>query len=94
MLSLEGKKNLTVLFIIAGAAVVAFLAFSMFKDAPFVRERITEEVTIDGKINNSCVVETSDSVMSSKKIENCDLGVGTKVKVTYQKALPTAEIVK
>jgi len=93
-LSFEGKRNLTVLFVIAGAAVVAFIAFSMFKDVPLVREQITEEVTISGKIDNSCVIETSDSVMSSKKIENCDLEVGTKAKITYQKALPTAEIVK
>lgn len=93
-MSFEGKRNLTVLFVIAGVAVVAFIAFSMFKDVPLVREQITEEVTISGKIGNSCVIETSDSVMSSKKIENCDLGVGTKAKITYQKALPTAEIVK
>lgn len=93
-MSFEGKRNLTVLFIVAGVAVVAFIAFSMFKDAPLVREQIMEEVTITGKIDNSCVVETSDSVMSSKKIGNCDLEVGTKVKVTYQKALSTAEIVK
>lgn len=66
----------------------------MFKDAPLVREQITEEVAINSKIDNSCVIETSDSVMSAKKIENCDLEVGTKVKVTYRKALPTAEIVK
>jgi hypothetical protein len=93
-LSFEGKRNLTVLFIVAGIAVVAFIAFSMFKDAPLIREQITEEVTINAKIDNSCVVETNDSVMSSKKIENCDLVVGTKVTVLYQKALSTAEIVK
>jgi len=92
--SFEGKRNLTVLFIIIGVAVVAFLAVSMFKDTPLVREKITEEVIINGKINNSCVVETSDSVMSSKKIQNCDLSVGTKVKISYQKALPTAEIIE
>lgn len=89
----EGKKSLPVLFVIVGVAVVAFFAASMFKDVPLMREKITEEVTVNGKIGNSCVIDTSDSVMSSKKIANCDLTVGTKVKVSYQKALPTAEIV-
>jgi len=92
--SLEGKRNLTVLFILGGLAVVAFVAISMFKDVPLIREEITEEVTINGKIDNSCVIETKDSIMSSKKIENCDLPVGAKAKVIYQKALPTAEIVE
>lgn len=92
-MSFEGKRNLTVLFGIAAVAIVAFFAISMFKDTPIVREKITEEVAISGKIDNSCVVETNDPVMSSKKIENCDLAVGTKVKVSYQKSLPTAEII-
>ena len=85
---------MTVLFIIIGVAMVGFIAVSMFKDAPLIREKITEEVTINGRIGNSCVIETNDSIMSSKKIENCDLPDGAKVKVSYQKALPTAEIVE
>ncbi|MEM2160865.1 MAG: hypothetical protein QXN55_07930 [Candidatus Nitrosotenuis sp.] len=93
-MSFEGKRNLTVLFGVAAIAIVAFFAVSMFKDTPLVREKITEEVAVSGKIDNSCVVETNDPVMSSKKIESCDLPVGTKIKIIYQKSLPTAEIVK
>ena len=93
-MSFEGKRNLGLLFGIAAVAVIAFFAVSMFKDAPLIREKITEEVTISGKIDNSCVVETSDPVMTSKKIGSCDIPVGTKAKITYQKSSSTAEIEK
>lgn len=93
MLFERGQGNLTVLFCIAAAAFIIFFAVSMFKDIVFVRESITEEVTISGKIDNKCIVDTSDSVMSSKIVNNCDLETGGKVNVIYKKGLSTAELV-
>ena len=93
-MSFEGAKsrNLTVLFGIAAAAIIGFFAVSMFLGAPIVRDTITEEVSIMAKTGNDCIVETKDSIMSSKTITDCDLSVGAKVKITYKSGLPTAEI--
>lgn len=92
--SFEGRgRSLTVLFCIAAAAIVAFFAVSMFKDTALVRDSVTEEVAISGKTDGNCVVDTTDLVMSSKTISNCDLEVGTKVTAKYKKGLSTAELV-
>lgn len=93
-MSLEGRsRNLTVLFCIVAVAIVAFFAVSMFKDTTLVRDSVTEDVTIIGKTNGNCVIDTVDPVMSSKTVSNCDLEVGTKVTAKYKKGLSTAELV-
>lgn len=93
-MSFEGKtRSLTVLFCVAAVALIAFFSVSMFKDVAFIRDSVTEQVVIAGKTNGNCIVDTPDSVMSSKTVNNCDLEVGTKVTVTYKKGLPTAELV-
>lgn len=92
-MSLEGRsRNLTVLFCIAAVAIVAFFAVSMFKGTALVRDSVTEDVTIIGKANGNCVIDTVDPVMSSKTVSNCDLEVGTKVTAKYKKGLSTAEL--
>ena len=93
-MSFEGIKsrNLTVLFGIAAAALVGFFTVSMFMGAPIIRDSITEEVTIMAKDGTNCIIDTNDSIMSSKTITGCDLPVGTNVKITYKSGLPTAEI--
>ncbi|MBI5146094.1 MAG: hypothetical protein HZA84_02615, partial [Thaumarchaeota archaeon] len=56
---LEGRsKNLTVLFCITSVAIVAFFAVSMFKGTTLVRDSVTEDVTIVGKTNGNCVIDT------------------------------------
>ena len=93
-MSFEGTKsrNLTVLFGIAAAAIVGFFAVSMFMGAPIIRDTITEEVSIMAKTGTDCIVDTKDSIMSSKTITGCDFPVGTNVKITYKSGLPTAQI--
>jgi hypothetical protein len=93
-MSFEGTKsrNLTVLFGIAAAAIVGFFAISMFMGAPIIRDTTTEETEVIASDNNVCVVETMDSIMSSKTISDCNLEVGAKVKITYKNGLPTATI--
>lgn len=93
-MSFEGVKsrNLTVLFGIAAAAIIGFFAVSMFMGTPIVRDSITEESTILAKTGTDCIVDTNDSIMSSKTITNCELEVGTTVKITYKSGLPTARL--
>ncbi|CAE6486316.1 MAG: hypothetical protein QXG67_04355 [Candidatus Nitrosotenuis sp.] len=93
-MSFEGKRSLPVLFIIASVAIIAVFVASMYKDIMVLRETVTEEIMISGKLDDKCIIDTSDSIMSSKTIENCDLEVGAKSSVTYKKGLPTAELVK
>lgn len=93
-MSFEGKRSLPVLFIIASVAIIAVFAASMFKDLTVLRQTVTEEKMISGKLDDKCVIDTSDSTMSSKTIENCDLQIGEKATVTYKKGMPTAVIVK
>lgn len=89
----DRKRSLPVLFIIASVAIIAVFAASMFKDIAVSRQTITEEVMISGRLDNKCIIDTSDSTMSSKTIENCDIRIGDKATVTYRKGMPTAEIV-
>jgi hypothetical protein len=93
-MSFERKRSLPVLFIIASVAIIAVFAASMFKDLTVLRQTITEENTVAGKLDSKCIIDTSDSTMSSKTINNCDLQIGEKATVTYKKGMPTAEIVR
>lgn len=93
-MSFEKKRSLPVLFIIASVAIIAVFAASMFKDIMVLREAINEEAVVSGNLDGKCIVDTSDSIMSSKTVENCDLQVGAKPTVTYKKGMPTAELVR
>ncbi len=93
-MSFEGKRNIPVLFIVASAAIIAVFVASMFKDIAVLRETVTEEITVSGKLDDKCIIDTSDAIMSSKTIENCNLEMGAKATVIYKKGLPTAELVK
>ncbi|MFY9299587.1 MAG: hypothetical protein WAO91_00150 [Candidatus Nitrosotenuis sp.] len=78
----------------ASVAIIAVFVASMFKDIMVLRETATEEITVSGKLDIKCIVDTSYSIMSSKTIEGCDLEVDSKSTVTYKKGPLTAEMVK
>lgn len=93
-MSFEGIKsrNLTILFGIVAAAIIGFFTVSMFWGAPIVRDSITEEVSITARVDNDCIVDTKDAIMSSKTITDCDLPVGAKTIITYKSGLPMAQL--
>lgn len=83
-----------VLFGIISVAVIAFFTFSMLKGENILGNSIMEEVSIFDKLNDKCIVDTNDNIMSSKMIDNCELAVGQNVTITYQKGHPTAQIIR
>jgi len=91
-MSFEGKRSLPKLFIIASIAIIAIFVASMYKDIAFIREPVTEDVIVTGKADSDCIVDTSDSIMSSKTIKNCELQAGEKITISYKKGLPTAVV--
>jgi len=88
-------RSLMILFgIVAagGGMMVAIFGFGLGNPAT-QRPTITEDVTIQFSSGGQCIVDTQDSVLSAKTISGCDLPVGTKVTVSYQKGLANAQIV-
>jgi|GEM_PF-2829706 len=77
---------------IGGAIMVAIFGFGLGNPAT-QRPTITEDVTIKFSSGGQCVVDTNDDVLSAKTISGCDLPVGTKVTISYQKGLPNAQVV-
>lgn len=84
--------NFGVLFGIISIAVIAFFVFSMLKGENILSDSITEEVLVFDKVNERCIVDTKDTIMSSKTIDNCEFAIGKNVTITYQKGHPTAQI--
>lgn len=55
---------------------------------------ITEEVVITHTLGDgSCIVATTDTVLSAKTVRNCNLKEGTKITVSYEKGSSEARII-
>ncbi|MEM0364327.1 MAG: hypothetical protein QW450_01645 [Candidatus Nitrosocaldus sp.] len=55
---------------------------------------VTEEVMVTHALGDgSCIVDTTDTVLSAKTVKNCNLKEGTKVKVSYEKGSSEARII-
>jgi hypothetical protein len=80
------------LIAVGGGIMVAIFGFGLGNPA-MQRPTITEDVTIEYSSGGRCVVDTKDTVLSTKTITGCDLPVGTKVTVSYQRGLSEAQIV-
>lgn len=94
-MSFEGMstRSMLILFGVIVAGVAIFMATAVFPATNLIRETITEETTIIESSGGKCVVDTKDMTLSSKTINGCDLSVGSKVKVSYQKGFSTAQLV-
>ena len=94
-MALEGTstRSMMLLFGIIAAGAMIFMATAVFPATNLVRATVTEEATVVESSGGKCIVDTKDTMLSSKTISGCDLPLGSKVKVSYQKGLPTAQIV-
>lgn len=68
-------------FIVAGTGILT----APFRDVD-VGGTMTEQVTIVHVANGQCIVDTSDTALSAKIIQDCDMAPGTQVTVMYEPA--------
>ncbi|MFN4336365.1 MAG: hypothetical protein ACK4FV_02145 [Candidatus Nitrosocaldus sp.] len=55
---------------------------------------VTEEVIVTHNLDDgSCIVDTTDTVLSAKTVKNCNVQAGTRIKVSYEKGSTEARIV-
>jgi len=94
-MSFEGvsTRSILILFGVIAAGAIIFMATAVFPATNLIRETVTEEVTIIESSGGKCIVDTKDTALSSKTVIGCDLAVGSKAKVSYQKGLSTAQLV-
>lgn len=86
-------RSLMILFGIIAAGAMIFMAIVVFPATNLVRATVTEEATVIESSGGKCIVDTKDTALSSKTISGCDMPIGSKVKVNYQKGLVSAQIV-
>lgn len=86
-------RSLLIIFGVVAAGATIFIATAVFPATNLIRETITEEITILNSSGGRFVVETSDSTLSTKTIDNCDLPEGGNVTISYQQGLANARIV-
>jgi hypothetical protein len=88
------RSLMTLFGIVAAGGIVMVAIFGFGLGNPATqRPTITEEVIIKFTSSGQCIVDTEDSVLSAKTINGCDLPIGTKVTISYQKGLANAQIV-
>lgn len=94
-MSFEGvsTRGMLVIFGVLAAGAAIFMATVVFPATNLMRETVIEETTVIESSGGKCIVDTKDMTLSSKTINGCDLPVGSKVKISYQKGFSTAELV-
>ena len=94
-MSFEGvsTRSMLILFGVIVAGVAIFMATAVFPATNLIRETVTEEATIVESSGGKCIVDTKDTTLSSKTVNECELPVGSKVQVSYQKGFATAKLV-
>jgi hypothetical protein len=80
-------KKLAIILIVAGVIVV--FAISGFQARNIFAPSVTEEVVVDIKQGDTCIVEGSDRV--PRDIENCPYNEGDSVMITFKPQLPAIE---
>ena len=86
-------RSLMILFGVIAAGAIIFMATAVFPATNLIRGTVTEEATVVESSGGKCIVDTKDTALSAKTISGCDMSVGSKVKVSYQKGLASAQIV-
>ncbi|GBC73243.1 hypothetical protein HRbin04_00640 [archaeon HR04] len=90
---MEISYRTLVLFIGALAAAIVGIWIGL-SPTGVVPTTITEEVVITHTLGDgSCIVDTTDTVLSAKTVKNCNLKEGTKITVSYEKGSSEARIV-
>lgn len=78
---------LAILFIIAGVVVVFILMGGSLTQ--LFSSSLQENVTVQIKQNDTCIVEASDGIPRS--IENCPYSQRENITIKYKQGLPTIE---
>lgn len=84
---MEGTYKTTALMMgLVGAGVIAMLfMIGAISLGGFMKKPVVEEARITHVIgNNQCIVDTKDTALSAKIVNNCNLPVGSKVIVRYE----------
>lgn len=87
----ESKKHL-IIFLGAIVGIGIIIATLVFPFWNLIREDVYEETVIVGSSNGTCYAESIDGV--PKTITNCDLEIGTNVKIKYGRDLAWAQIIE
>lgn len=80
-------KMLAILFIIAGVIVVLMLMGGSL--TPLFSSSIEENVPVQIKQNDTCIVEASDGIPRS--INNCPYQQGENITINYKQGFPELE---
>lgn len=90
---MEISYRTLVLFIGALAAAIVGIWIGL-SPTGVVPVTITEDVVITHTLDDgSCIVDTTDTVLSAKTVRNCNLKEGTKITVSYEKGSAEARII-
>lgn len=90
---MEISYRTLVLFIGALAAAILGIWIGL-SPTGVVPVTVTEEVMVTHNLGDgSCIVDTTDTVLSAKTVRNCNLQEGTRITVSYEKGSTEARIV-